>query len=129
MGKHKRLTSIEILLILAIIAVLAVWLFPRLLKTLDFNSSTIGTVKPYIGDAFGTGGLNKLLRKDISETRCCPSTFKVLGIDQTEPWNNLKSFGKSSPRFAEPLSLLHFIGSYHWEKNFTIFIFPPPLDI
>ena len=57
MGKHKKLTSIEILLILAIIAVLVVWLFPRFLKILDSNSSTIGNVKPYIGDASGTGGL------------------------------------------------------------------------
>ena len=57
MGKHKRLTFIEILLILAIIAVLVVWLFPRFLKILDSNSSTIGTVKSYIGDASGTGGL------------------------------------------------------------------------
>jgi hypothetical protein len=60
MGKRKRLTYIEILLILAIIAVLVVWLFPRLLKTLDFNSSRIGIVIPYIGDASGIGGLNKL---------------------------------------------------------------------
>jgi hypothetical protein len=57
MGKHKRLTFIEILLILAIIAVLVVWLFPRFLKLLDSNSSIIGTVKPYIGDASGTAGL------------------------------------------------------------------------
>jgi Tfp pilus assembly protein FimT len=47
MGKHKKLTTIEILLILAIIAVLVVWLFPRFLKILDSNSSTIGTVKSY----------------------------------------------------------------------------------
>jgi hypothetical protein len=61
MGKHKKLTSIEILLILAIIAVLVVWLIPRFLKILDSNSSTIGKVKPYIGDASGTRGLNKFL--------------------------------------------------------------------
>ena len=59
MRKHKRLTSIEILLILAIIVVLVVWLFPRFLKILDSNSSTIGTVKPYIGEASGTGSSNK----------------------------------------------------------------------
>ena len=59
MGKHKRLTPIEILLILAIIAVLVVWLFPRFLKILDSNSSAIGTVKPYIEYASGTGSLNK----------------------------------------------------------------------
>jgi competence protein ComGC len=59
MGKHKRLTPIEILLILAIIAVLVVWLFPRFLKILDSNSSAIGTVKPYIEDASGTGSLNR----------------------------------------------------------------------
>jgi hypothetical protein len=59
MGKHKKLTFIEILLILAIIAVLVVWLFPRLLKTLDFNSSAIGIVIPYMGDDSGTGGLNE----------------------------------------------------------------------
>ena len=50
MGKRKKLTAIEIFLILAIIAVLVVWLFPRFLKILDSNSSAIGTVKPYIGD-------------------------------------------------------------------------------
>jgi len=59
MGKHKRLTSIEILLLLAIIAVLVVWLFPRFLKMLDSNSPTIGSVKPYIGDAFPTGSSSK----------------------------------------------------------------------
>ena len=57
MGKHKRLTLIEILLILAIIAVLVVWLFPRFLRILDSNSPTVEIVKPYIGDASGTGGL------------------------------------------------------------------------
>jgi len=50
MGKRKKLTAIEIFLILAIIAVLVVWLFPRFLKILDSNFSAIGTVKPYIGD-------------------------------------------------------------------------------
>ena len=85
MGKYKRLTSIEILLILAIIAVLVVWLFPRLLKTLDSHSSAIGTAKPYIGGALGTGDLNKLLTKDISWTGCCLSTFKDLSIDPSEP--------------------------------------------
>jgi len=57
MGKRKRLTYIEILLILAIIAVLVVWLFPRFLRMLDSNSPTVGIVKPYIGDASGTRGL------------------------------------------------------------------------
>jgi len=59
MGKHKRLTPIELFLILAIIAVLVVWLFPRFLKILDSNSATIGTVKPYIIDASATRSLNK----------------------------------------------------------------------
>ncbi len=63
MGKHKRLTPIELFLILAIIAVLAVWLFPRFLKILDSNSTTIGTVKPYIGDASGTGSSDKNKRE------------------------------------------------------------------
>lgn len=45
MGKHKRLTYIEILLIVAIIAILVVWLFPRILKTFNSNTSTIGTLK------------------------------------------------------------------------------------
>jgi len=110
MGKYKRLTSIEIFLILAIIAVLVVWLFPRLLKTLDFNSSAIGAVKPYIGDALGTGGLNKLLTKDISQTGCCLSAFKVLGIDQSEPWSNVKPFG---------IDWIAILG-----KKFHIFYFP-----
>ena len=57
MGKHKRLTLIEILLILAIIAVLVVWLFPRFLRILDSNSPTVGIVKPYIRAASETGGL------------------------------------------------------------------------
>ena len=61
MGRHKKLTTVEIFLILAIIAVLVVWLFPRFLKILDSNSSTIGNVKPYIGDASGTGGVNKFI--------------------------------------------------------------------
>ncbi len=49
MGKRKRLTYIEILLILAIIAILVVWLFPRFLKMLDSNSTATGALKPYIG--------------------------------------------------------------------------------
>ncbi len=67
MGKHKRLTSIEILLILAIIAVLVVWLFPRLLKTLDSHSSTFGTAKPYIGDSSGSEGLNEFQTRDFND--------------------------------------------------------------
>jgi len=59
MGKHKRLTLIEILLLLAIVAVLVVWLFPRFLRILDSKSPspTVGIVKPYIEEAAGTGGL------------------------------------------------------------------------
>ena len=57
MGKRKKLTTIEIFLILAIIAVLVVWLFPRFLKILDSISPAIGIVKPYIGDTAGTGGV------------------------------------------------------------------------
>ena len=45
MGKRKRLTYIEILLILAIIAILVVWLFPRFLKMLDSNSAEVGTLR------------------------------------------------------------------------------------
>jgi len=56
MGKHKRLTTIEILLILAIIAVLVVWLFPRFLKILDSHAATVGTVKPHIGNVFFNSG-------------------------------------------------------------------------
>ena len=86
MGKHKRLTTIEILLILAIIAVLAVWLFPRFLKILDSNSPAVGILKPYIEDAAGTGGLNKFPDlKDFNQTRCCLAVFKVAGIGQAEP--------------------------------------------
>jgi len=70
MGKHKRLTFIEILLVLAIIAVLVVWLFPRFLKMLDSNSSTIGTVKPYIGDTSGTGG-GVTSRKFYNRSKSC----------------------------------------------------------
>jgi hypothetical protein len=49
MGKRKRLTYIEILLILAIIAILVVWLFPRFLKILDSNSTEVGSLRPHIG--------------------------------------------------------------------------------
>ena len=49
MAKRKRLTYIEILLILAIIAILVVWLFPRFLKMLDSKPAEIGTLKPPIG--------------------------------------------------------------------------------
>ena len=55
MGKYKKLTSVEILLILAIIAVLAVWLFPRFLKIIKSNSDTIGMVAPYMEEASGAG--------------------------------------------------------------------------
>ena len=87
MGNHKRLSAIEILLILAIIAVLAVWLFPRFLKILDSNSPTVGIVKPYIEeDAARTGGFNKFPGlKDFSQNRRCLTVFKAAGIGQTEP--------------------------------------------
>ena len=55
MGKYKKLTSVEILLILAIIAVLAVWLFPRFIKLIKSNSDTTGMVKPYMEEASGAG--------------------------------------------------------------------------
>ena len=45
MGNHKRLTIIEIILILAIVAILVVWLFPRFLKTLESDSAATGTLK------------------------------------------------------------------------------------
>ncbi len=49
MARHKKLTSVEIILILAIIAVLVIWLFPRVLKILDTTvSSTLGAVVSYI---------------------------------------------------------------------------------
>jgi hypothetical protein len=67
MGKHKRLTSIEILLILAIIVVLVVWLFPRFLKILDSQFSTIGTVKPHIREASGTGSSNKYIIAPVNK--------------------------------------------------------------
>lgn len=83
MGKHKKLTAIEIFLILAIIAVLVVWLFPRFLKILDSHSPAIGTVKPYIGDTSGIGGLNKAPDpQDFSRTGCGLPAFKIAGIDQ-----------------------------------------------
>ncbi len=44
MGNHKRLTLIEIILILAIAAILVVWLFPRFLKLLDSDTATTGRV-------------------------------------------------------------------------------------
>jgi hypothetical protein len=52
MGKRKRLTYIEILLILAIIAILVVWLFPRFLKMLDSNSAEVGTFRPPVGTSY-----------------------------------------------------------------------------
>ncbi len=80
MGKRKKLTAIEIFLILAIIAVLVVWLFPRFLKVLDSNSPAIGPVKPPIGDTSDTGGLNKFPDlKDFSQTSCGLSAFKIAG--------------------------------------------------
>jgi hypothetical protein len=38
-----------------------VWLFPRFLKILDSQFSTIGTVKPHIREASGTGSSNKYI--------------------------------------------------------------------
>jgi hypothetical protein len=63
MGKYKKLTPIEIFLILAIIAVLAIWLFPRFLNLLKSHSTTIGISRPYLEQASGTTPLppNKLL--------------------------------------------------------------------
>ena len=85
MGKRKKLTAIEIFLILAIIAVLVVWLLPRFLKILDSNSPEIGTVKPYIEDTSGTGGFNKAPDlKDVNQTSCGLPGFKIAGISQAE---------------------------------------------
>jgi len=52
MGKRKRLTYIEILLILAIFAILVVWLFPRFLKMLDSNSAEVGTLRLPTGTSY-----------------------------------------------------------------------------
>ena len=52
MGKRKRFTYIEILLILAIIAILVVWLFPRFLKMLDSNSAEVSTLRPPTGTSY-----------------------------------------------------------------------------
>ena len=83
MGKRKKLTAIEIFLILAIFAVLVVWLFPRFLRLLDSHSPAIGTVTPYIGDTSGTGGLNKAPDlQDFSRTGCDLSAFEIADIDQ-----------------------------------------------
>ena len=81
MGKRKRFTYIEILLILAIIAVLVVWLFPRLLKTLESDSATTGMITPYPGDALGGGGLHKPQIRYVNSATGCLSSFKVSGID------------------------------------------------
>ncbi|MGD8291351.1 MAG: hypothetical protein PVF37_06585 [Desulfobacterales bacterium] len=54
MSKYNKLTSIEILLILAIIAVLAVWLLPRFLKLIHSDSRTIGSVRPSMAEASET---------------------------------------------------------------------------
>ena len=54
MSKYNKLTSVEILLILAIIAVLAVWLLPRFLKLINSDSGTVGFVKPSMVEASET---------------------------------------------------------------------------
>ena len=56
MGKHKKMSYIEIVLILAILAIFVVWLFPRFLKILDSVTSTIGNVKSYV--AVNTGSVD-----------------------------------------------------------------------
>ena len=65
MGKYKKLTSIEILLILAIIAVLAVWLFPRFLKLIKSNSDTVGIVRPCMEEISGAGFPTKSKLHDL----------------------------------------------------------------
>jgi competence protein ComGC len=65
MAKHKKLTIIEIFLILAIIAVFVVWLLPRFLKMLDINSSTAGTAKPRIEAVSGSENPYKNRLRDL----------------------------------------------------------------
>jgi hypothetical protein len=65
MGKYKKLTSVEILLILAIIAVLAVWLFPRFLKLIKSNSDAVGMVKPYMEEALVAGNPTQNKLRDL----------------------------------------------------------------
>jgi hypothetical protein len=66
MGKYKKLTPIEIFLILAIIAVLAIWLFPRFLNLLKSHSTTIGIFRPYVEQASGI--ISQLPNKLLSFT-------------------------------------------------------------
>ena len=63
MGKYNKLTSIEILLILAIIAVLAIWLFPRFLKLINSNSRTTGFVRQYMIEASYTETSTPIISK------------------------------------------------------------------
>ena len=63
MGKYNKLTSIEILLILAIIAVLAMWLLPRFLKSINPNSRAIGFVRPCMVEATDTAISSPIVSK------------------------------------------------------------------
>ena len=98
MGKHRRLTSIEILLILAILAILVVWLFPRFLKTLDSHSFAIGTAQPQIGDTTGLTGFNRFPAKQFRHTGSCLSDSRFSPIPLAGQSNQLTILA----RFLDP---------------------------
>jgi len=50
---NKRLTWIEIIIIVAIIAILVLWLFPRLIKQLDSYALTNPNIKHEFTSSFG----------------------------------------------------------------------------
>lgn len=86
MGNHKRLTFIEIILILAIAAILVVWLFPRLLKTLDSDTATIGTVKSRTVVASEYVAPNKSTEHIFPPINTLPRRLLDLGISPSIYW-------------------------------------------
>jgi|GEM_PF-3236407 len=53
MKMNKSLTWIEIIIIMAIIVILVLWLFPRLIEQLDSYTNTNPTIKPEFTSSFG----------------------------------------------------------------------------
>jgi competence protein ComGC len=53
MKMNRRFTWIEIIIIVAILAILTLWLFPRLIKQLDAYGLTNPNVKPEFTSSFG----------------------------------------------------------------------------
>ena len=107
MAKRKRLTYIEILLILAIIAILVVWLFPRFLKMLDSKPTGISRLEPPIGMLISGDQQNMAVRPLRGAFLSAPALLVVAYLERLCPssLSNFRARDLSSKRFSGGLDI------------------------